>query len=61
MNINRRDEIPVEDIGGYVIKKLVITPPGLYPGDAHGILTHNNEVIDYSIKFLNYPTDKIVV
>lgn len=116
MKIIHRDDIPDEDRGGYVIKRLVttkldlnpenyglyetITPKGsecklhyhaelheviyfitkgklmtedgvhemgagdfvvLDPGDAHGILADENDVINYSIKLPNDPTDKVVV
>ena len=116
MKIVRRDHVPDEDRGGYIIKRLVTTPLklntdnyGLYetitpkgsecslhyhaelheviyfitkgklmtkdgveemgagdlvvldPGDAHGILADENDVINYSIKLPNDPADKFVV
>ena len=116
MKIIRRDDIPDEDRGGYIIKRLVTTPLelnpenyGLYetvtpqgsecqmhyhaelheiiyfvskgklitekgtfemgagdlvvldPGDAHGILADENEVLNFSIKLPNDPSDKVVV
>ena len=33
----------------------------LDPGDAHGILADENDVINYSIKLPNDPADKFVV